>query len=425
MVRAAARETARSSTTCSHRSRAGAVRNGGLIVPLLVEQRVIGVVELFDSTRARAFGDDDVASVEAVCRVAAMAIANAGLYRDAQLRTRESELLNRVASRASSSLETADHRGRDRSRSSATLVPLTDACLVMEGAQAEWEVVYSTSPALEDARARTQTRRRTDVLESLRTRARDRPRPHGRAAGVRRGAGAPPAGRRCSSACSSTTRSPACSCSERRSGMPSPAPTARSWSASAPCSRSPSRTRVSTRPSRRCTSPTSRRSSRRSTRATTTPSGTPRAWPPTCCCSAASSAGRQNRLQQITEAAFLHDVGRIGISDDVLYKPGRLTDEEAAELRRHPIASAEIIQPLFTPETSCAPSGTTTSAGTAAATRTASPGERIPRGRPRPVHRRLLRRDVVPAPAPRGAVLRRVPRRAGPLPRDASSIPTW
>ena len=58
----------------------------------------------------------------------------------------------------------------------------------------------------------------------------------------------------------------------------------------------------------------------------------------------------QNRLQQITEAAFLHDVGRIGISDDVLYKPGRLSDEEAAELRRHPIASAEIIQPLFTPE---------------------------------------------------------------------------
>jgi len=58
----------------------------------------------------------------------------------------------------------------------------------------------------------------------------------------------------------------------------------------------------------------------------------------------------QNRLQQITEAAFLHDVGRIGISDDVLYKPGRLSEEEAAELRRHPIASAEIIQPLFTPD---------------------------------------------------------------------------
>ena len=58
----------------------------------------------------------------------------------------------------------------------------------------------------------------------------------------------------------------------------------------------------------------------------------------------------QSRLQQITEAAFLHDVGRIGISDDVLYKPGRLSEEEAAELRRHPIASAEIIQPLFSPE---------------------------------------------------------------------------
>ena len=80
----------------------------------------------------------------------------------------------------------------------------------------------------------------------------------------------------------------------------------------------------------------------------------------------------QNRLPQITEAAFLHDVGRIGIPDDVLYKPGRLSVEEAAELRRHPIASADIISRSSRPR-SCVPCVITTSDGTVPAIRTAWP----------------------------------------------------
>ncbi len=45
-------------------------------------------------------------------------------------------------------------------------------------------------------------------------------------------------------------------------------------------------------------------------------------------------------------SGLLHDVGKIGIPDDVLGKPGRLTEEEFAIVRRHPEIGARIIQTL-------------------------------------------------------------------------------
>lgn len=41
-------------------------------------------------------------------------------------------------------------------------------------------------------------------------------------------------------------------------------------------------------------------------------------------------------LTQIRRGAILHDVGKIGVPDAVLKKPGKLTDEEWKEMRRHP-----------------------------------------------------------------------------------------
>jgi len=40
---------------------------------------------------------------------------------------------------------------------------------------------------------------------------------------------------------------------------------------------------------------------------------------------------------------FLHDVGKIGIADRILLKPGRLTDEEMAEMRRHTVIGADML----------------------------------------------------------------------------------
>jgi putative two-component system response regulator len=54
----------------------------------------------------------------------------------------------------------------------------------------------------------------------------------------------------------------------------------------------------------------------------------------------------QEHVEAIGYGAVLHDVGKIGIADGVLTKPGKLTDAERAEMQRHPIVGAEILAPL-------------------------------------------------------------------------------
>lgn len=61
----------------------------------------------------------------------------------------------------------------------------------------------------------------------------------------------------------------------------------------------------------------------------------------------AQSAGLSEADQQVIEvASIFHDLGKIGIPDSVLLKPGKLTPEEEAIMREHPVKSAEIIAPL-------------------------------------------------------------------------------
>ena len=52
-------------------------------------------------------------------------------------------------------------------------------------------------------------------------------------------------------------------------------------------------------------------------------------------------------VRVIGEAAYLHDIGKIGISDRVLTKAGKLNDREWAMMRRHPVISADIVRPLY------------------------------------------------------------------------------
>lgn len=54
----------------------------------------------------------------------------------------------------------------------------------------------------------------------------------------------------------------------------------------------------------------------------------------------------KERLKEIEISSILHDVGKIGIPDRILGKPGRLTRRERNYMERHPEFSAAIIEPI-------------------------------------------------------------------------------
>lgn len=51
-------------------------------------------------------------------------------------------------------------------------------------------------------------------------------------------------------------------------------------------------------------------------------------------------------IEAVTYGAVLHDVGKIGIAEAVLSKPGELTAQERAEMQRHPVIGDGILRPL-------------------------------------------------------------------------------
>ena len=54
--------------------------------------------------------------------------------------------------------------------------------------------------------------------------------------------------------------------------------------------------------------------------------------------------------QELAElSALLHDVGKIAVPDSILNKPGRLTVEEFAEMRKHPVHGARILANIQSP----------------------------------------------------------------------------
>jgi len=54
----------------------------------------------------------------------------------------------------------------------------------------------------------------------------------------------------------------------------------------------------------------------------------------------------EENIQNIYLGGLLHDIGKIGIPEDILSKPRKLTPEEYREIMKHPVTGAKIIEPL-------------------------------------------------------------------------------
>jgi putative two-component system response regulator len=54
----------------------------------------------------------------------------------------------------------------------------------------------------------------------------------------------------------------------------------------------------------------------------------------------------ENRLEMLEQAAQLHDVGKIGIPDSILFKPGKLGFDEYEMMKKHCALGRQIIEPI-------------------------------------------------------------------------------
>ena len=54
----------------------------------------------------------------------------------------------------------------------------------------------------------------------------------------------------------------------------------------------------------------------------------------------------KDELEDIAIGARLHDIGKIGVRDDILLKPGKLSEVEFAMIKRHPLIGARILAPI-------------------------------------------------------------------------------
>jgi putative two-component system response regulator len=51
----------------------------------------------------------------------------------------------------------------------------------------------------------------------------------------------------------------------------------------------------------------------------------------------------EQKAEDLLHASPMHDIGKIGIADNILLKPGKLTAEEYQEMQKHPLIGAEIL----------------------------------------------------------------------------------
>ena len=73
-----------------------------------------------------------------------------------------------------------------------------------------------------------------------------------------------------------------------------------------------------------------------------------------CVCIAKLYGFDSEMLEEIELAAPMHDVGKIGIKDSILFKNGKLTNEEFDEMKKHTIIGADILKDPDSPILECA-----------------------------------------------------------------------
>lgn len=56
-----------------------------------------------------------------------------------------------------------------------------------------------------------------------------------------------------------------------------------------------------------------------------------------------------SRRNSCTCGALLHDIGKMGIPDGILLKPGPLTEDEWIVMRKHPAYAYEMLSPIAYP----------------------------------------------------------------------------
>src|SRR5205807_4725495 len=49
-------------------------------------------------------------------------------------------------------------------------------------------------------------------------------------------------------------------------------------------------------------------------------------------------------VERVRSAALLHDIGKVAIPDEILHKPGPLTDQEWQLMREHPVIGERILR---------------------------------------------------------------------------------
>ncbi|MFA5165341.1 MAG: diguanylate cyclase [Candidatus Omnitrophota bacterium] len=54
----------------------------------------------------------------------------------------------------------------------------------------------------------------------------------------------------------------------------------------------------------------------------------------------------KEEIEKISQASILHDLGKIGVSEKILLKKGKLTKKEYEEIKRHPQIAVDILRPI-------------------------------------------------------------------------------